>query len=306
MKNTTFYKQAQLLIRILPLIKHKHFALKGGTAINFFVRDMPRISVDIDLIYTKISDRESALNNISAFLVTLSDKISKIIPSSRVVYKKMGGSNIVKSLIVRYMDATVKIEPNFIIRGTVFPVQNIPLCKKAQEFFEIYIEATILSIPDLYGGKICAALDRQHPRDLFDIKLLLGNEGITDEIRKAFIVYLISHNRPIEELLDPSPVDLKDLFENAFSGMTDIDISYEEIISTRKVLIKIIRESLTTREKKFLLSIQDCNPLWDLLDNKQISTLPAVKWKMLNLNKMDNHKRKSAYQKLLNLFEIEL
>ena len=50
-----YVNQSRLLLQLLPLIKkYPHFALKGGTAINFFIRDFPRLSVDIDLSYIKI------------------------------------------------------------------------------------------------------------------------------------------------------------------------------------------------------------------------------------------------------------
>jgi predicted nucleotidyltransferase component of viral defense system len=59
MKDTVFFRQAELLLRILPLIYKEYvFALKGGTAINFFVRDLLRLSVDIDLTYLPLKNRD--------------------------------------------------------------------------------------------------------------------------------------------------------------------------------------------------------------------------------------------------------
>ena len=69
MINTIYYNQAELLLRILPLIyRQREFALKGGTAINFFFRNLPRLSVDIDLVYLPIEDRATTLQNISNLL----------------------------------------------------------------------------------------------------------------------------------------------------------------------------------------------------------------------------------------------
>ena len=56
---------------------------------------------------------------------------------------------------------------------------------------------------ELYAGKLCAALDRQHPRDLFDVHILLKGAGVASPIRRAFTVYLAAHNRPMHELLQP-------------------------------------------------------------------------------------------------------
>jgi predicted nucleotidyltransferase component of viral defense system len=61
-----YFKQARLMLQLLPLVmKHDHFALKGGTAINFFVRNLPRLSIDIDLAYVPVEDRKKSIQNIS-------------------------------------------------------------------------------------------------------------------------------------------------------------------------------------------------------------------------------------------------
>ena len=68
-KDTVFFRQAELLLRVLPFVnEEKIFALKGGTAINFFFRDLPRLSIDIDLTYLPINDRETALTDIEKAL----------------------------------------------------------------------------------------------------------------------------------------------------------------------------------------------------------------------------------------------
>ena len=107
----------------------------------------------------------------------------------------------------------IKIELSPVIRGSVFPEKNMEVSNAVQENFG-YAEIAVASFPDLYAGKICAALDRQHPRDLFDIKFLYDNEGLTPELRKTFLVYLISHHRPIAEVLDPPRKDIKGIYEN--------------------------------------------------------------------------------------------
>ena len=112
------------------------------------------------------------------------------------------------------------MEPNLVLRGSVYSPIQAKLCKKAENEFELSVSTKVLSTADIYGGKICAALDRQHPRDFFDLKLLLENEGLTDEIRRAFVVYLASHDRPMHELLKPKWKDIKAVFEKEFKGMT--------------------------------------------------------------------------------------
>ena len=117
MRESVYYKQAELLLRILPIINTEvDFALKGGTAINFFVRDMPRLSVDIDLTYIQINERETVLEGISKSLLAISGKIRKMFPDSQISSKKIRPSDSLSGLIVRRGDATIKIEPNLLAR----------------------------------------------------------------------------------------------------------------------------------------------------------------------------------------------
>lgn len=299
MKDTVYYRQAELLLRILPMIHSEaDFALKGGTAINFFVCDMPRLSVDIDLTYLPVNERDAALEGISRALYSVSARLRKVLPDSRVLMKKIGSSGLLAGLVVRRGDATVKIEPNLVMRGSVLPTQVRSLSKKAQDLFETSVDMRILSDPELYGGKLCAALDRQHPRDLFDIKILLDREGVGEQTRKAFLVYLISHPRPIVELLDPNLVDIRASYAKDFSAMAVAKVGCEELIETRKRLIRLIKASMTSEEKEFLLSVKQGKPEWDMIGLEGVENLPAVKWKILNIRNMSPAKHKKAVEKL--------
>ena len=168
------------------------------------MRDLPRVSVDIDLTYLPLKPRDETLAEINNALLTIKGNIERRIPASRV--QDTRSQNHIVKLLVSTKDATIKIEPNLILRGTVQEPQDLDLCHAAQEYFESFVTAQALSYADLYGSKLCAALDRQHPRDLFDVKFLLDDTGITPEIRRAFVVYLAGHNRPMNELLSPSVV----------------------------------------------------------------------------------------------------
>jgi len=298
-KDTIFFKQAELLLRILPLIyKEEVLALKGGTAINFFVRDLPRLSVDIDLTYLPVNERSFALDEIRRILLKISEGIKKRISGTEVTPKKILGTDVIKGLIVDRSGVTVKIEPNLVLRGNVYPPEIKILSKKAQDLFELSLQCRILSSYDLYAGKICAALDRQHPRDLFDVHLLLENEGIKTELRKAFIVYLISHPRPMVEILNPQKIDIRSIFEKEFKGMIAQSITLEELETTRDKLVATLREELTPNERQFIVSMKQGQPLWDLLEIEGIEDLPAVKWKLLNILNMDPIKHKKAIHKL--------
>lgn len=299
MENSPYYKQAHLLLRVLPLIyKQKEFSLKGGTAINFFYRNLPRLSVDIDLTYLPIQSRVETLKNIDKLLKNLKSSIENKVPGTKVVAQS--NENRLIKLIVRTNQATIKIEPNCVIRGSLYPVKSKKLVQQAEKLFEISVKSQILSFADLYGGKICAALDRQHPRDLFDIKLLLENEGITNEIKNAFIFYLISHDRPMLELLNPNFIEIKESYNKSLKGMTAIYVSEKELIETREILIKKINDILSDKDKKFILSINSGKPIWELFPYPKIKRFPSVKWKLVNINKFkeinfDKH-RKANYK----------
>jgi predicted nucleotidyltransferase component of viral defense system len=296
-KDSIYYRQAKLLLRILPIIeRYPIFALKGGTAINFFIRDMPRLSVDIDLTYVPIDERETALASISSALNNISSDIERLIPGAVVIPRRSG--NNITGISIRADGCNVKIEPNSILRGTIYEPVMMTVTPRVQEMFEMTVASKVLNLADIYGGKICAALDRQHPRDLFDIKLLLDNEGITNEIRKSFIVHLISHDRPMAELLRPRYQDIKKVFENEFDGITFVKISLRELEEARESLVREIQKRLTDEEKKFIISVKKGNPEWDLLGLRSVDLLPAVHWKLVNISKMDRKKHKTAIDKL--------
>jgi predicted nucleotidyltransferase component of viral defense system len=299
MKDSPYFKQAQLMLRVMPHVAAEEcFALKGGTAINLYVRDMPRLSVDIDLTYLPLEPRDMALANIGEALQRIATAIRKTVPGATVQETRTRGAEHVSKLAVRTAEATIKIEPNLVLRGSVFLPVERELSEQAELLFEASATASTLAVADLYGGKLCAALDRQHPRDIFDVKILMENEGITDEIRTAFIIYLASHDRPMSELLEPNLKDFRQLFEQEFAGMTDEDVEHDELVAVRDRLIETIRNTLTENEKKFLLSIKQGEPNWDLLPVAGIDQLPAIQWKLVNIRKMGKKKQKESLQKL--------
>ena len=157
---------------------------------------------------------------------------------------------------------------------------------KVAKEFETYVEARILSHADLYGSKMCAALDRQHPRDLFDIHYLLKNKGITENVKIGFIASLLSHNRPIHEILNPAFIDQKQVYMNQFTGMTFVPFSYKDFETTRQSFIDELNKSFTDDDKEFLLSFKSGNPKWSLIPKPLLKDLPAVRWKLKNLKKL--------------------
>ncbi len=166
------------------------------------------------------------------------------------------------------------------------------------------MEIPVLSFADLYGGKICAALDRQHPRDLFDIKLLSETRGLNQEISQAFVVYLASHNRPMSELLSPNFQEFRQTYETEFKGMSSIDVGYEELEKILKELAPLILSKLSRNEREFLLSVKMGAPDFGLLSISGLENLPAIKWKVENISRMESKKRIAATEKLKAILHL--
>ncbi|HRW86111.1 MAG TPA: nucleotidyl transferase AbiEii/AbiGii toxin family protein, partial [Bacteroidales bacterium] len=176
MINQSYLTQADLLLQVIPHIAtEKTLALKGGTAINLFLRNMPRLSIDIDLTYLPIDNRETALSNISDSLGRIRERITKSIPGSTVNNHVIEGNDV--KLFVQSKNAQIKIEVNTTTRGHLHPVRLLQVNETVQERFKKFAAIQVVSDAELYGEKICAALDRQHPRDLFDVFLLFQESG---------------------------------------------------------------------------------------------------------------------------------
>lgn len=297
MFDPVYGRQAKLLLRCLPEIgKQPCFALKGGTAINLFLRAMPRLSVDIDLTYLPLSGRDEALADISRALEAIAKDVTHLIAGARVQAGRARGMAV--KLTVSLDGVQIKIEPNPVLRGSVYPTETRDLCEEAQTFFELFVATRTLSLADIYGGKLCAALDRQHPRDLYDVGLLLANEGLTPQVRRAFVVYLASHDRPMHELLDPQFKDLAHVYADEFVGMTRDEVPVQALCETRETLVSRIREELDADEKRFLVSMKHGEPQWDVLGIAHLREMPALQWKLQNIRRMGADKRKTALEKL--------
>lgn len=284
-----YKKQVALLIRALPIVTEEEcFVLKGGTAINLFVRDLPRLSVDIDLTYLPVEPRSTSLRNIDAAMKRIAAKIKAAIPDAQITEGTT--ENTVVRLNVRSRGVQIKIEVTPVLRGCVFDPALASVKPAVEEEFG-FAEARLVSLADLYAGKLVAALDRQHPRDLFDVRDLLANEGITDDLRKAFIVYLLSHDRPMSEVLAPTLKDIEPAYEHGFAGMPREPANFAELLATRDKLIKEIVGNMPSEHRKFLISFERGEPEWDLLGIPKAKELPAVLWRQQNLNKLPTEKR---------------
>ncbi|BCH67981.1 MULTISPECIES: nucleotidyl transferase AbiEii/AbiGii toxin family protein [Rhizobium/Agrobacterium group] len=301
MARDRYMRQVELLVRTLPYIaRHDVFALKGGTAINLFYRDMPRLSVDIDLTYLPIEDRDTTLRGIDAALDRIRDDLLKNLRGVDVQRIAGGGNNDTR-VLVRQGATEIKIETSPVARGTVHLPELRAVTDGVAEAFG-FAEMQVVSFEDLFGGKLHAAVDRQHPRDLFDVKLLYDNEGLTDALFRTFLIYVASSGRPPHELIRPSLSEIEEAFVKEFEGMTIEPVSLIELKDARARLTDDLRARLDDKAMRFLLTLHDTEPDFDAIGLPQAAALPAVRWKLLNLAKL---KQQNPNKHAMQRAEIE-
>jgi len=290
----SYKNQVDLLLRVLPEVaKENCFALHGGTAINLFVRDMPRLSVDIDLTYIPMESRATSFKNISDALERIKINVEITIPGIKVTHHK----DLLK-LLFSHNGKQIKIEVNQAVRGLLKEPVSMVLSKKAQIEFDVFCENTLVDFGQLFGSKICAALDRQHPRDLFDVKYLLDNEGFTTDIKEGLLLSILGSKRPVSELLFPNLLNQSRALTNQFEGMSFNPFDYSDFETTREKLIKTIHSNLTASDKEFILNFIKLTPDWSLYNFEKF---PAIQWKLKNLEKLKDEnpeKHKKMYNDL--------
>lgn len=295
-----YLKQVKLVVEVIQIVATETcFALKGGTAINLFYNNLPRLSVDIDLTYIGFEARNIACQNINMALNRITERLR-----NKGYIAKIQGNNIEKKIICTNSETTIKIEPNYIIRGYVEKPEILEVCEKVEDEFG-YAEIQVISKKELYGGKICAALDRQHPRDLFDIKELIKKNEINEELIKGFIAMLLSHDKPLHETLKPNIKNQNEIFEKQFIGMTNKIFTYEQHTETIKCLINLIKIAIVPY-KQLLLDFVSLKANLRDFEIENLENLPAVKWKLKNLEKLQESnpvKFKEQYDKLASYFE---
>ena len=301
-RRNPFHRQAELVVRALPYVARRdEFALKGGTAINLFLRNLPRLSVDVDLAYLPRSPRERALPAIRRGLDTIAKDLKSAIPGIGVQATDPSATDALR-LTLALRDCRIKIEVSPVARGAVWPSETRAVVAEVEESLG-YTENRILSFNDLYAGKMCAALDRQHPRDLFDIAQLLENEGISRDLFKTFLIYLIGHNRPMADLLAPRRKPVRALYEGEFRDMVREPVPLRALIEARERLVSDIHGALTDKDRAFLLSVKGRCPDWSLIDLPDVAGLPAVRWKLVNLDRMSERRHAAALDRLRRVLD---
>lgn len=276
-----YQDQVRLLMRLLPIVAREAcFALKGGTAINLFVRNLPRLSVDIDLMYLPVNGRPEALADIDAAMKRIKAAALAELPGARVTENIHDGA--ILRLLVIAEGTQVKIEVSPVLRGVVHEPFTIPVTEAVEEAFG-YAETSVVSF-----------------EDLFDVQGLLTQEGLTDDLREAFIVYLLSHNRPMGEVLSGRVKDLANEYSNGFEGMTEATVAIDELVQTQHEMIEVLIGAMPDHHREFLIGFERGEPDWSLLKIGHVAELPAIRWRQRNLDKLKPDQRSALVELLRN------
>jgi len=278
-----YNEQVQLLVRALPYIAEEQvFALKGGTAINLFIRDLPRLSVDIDLTYLPIETYDASVAGIDAALERITARIREKIPGSQVNQQRTDDGHI-ERIHVQQGRVGIKIEVTPVLRGVVYDPVVMQVSAVVEDTFG-FAETQVVSFADLYAGKLVAAFDRQHPRDLYDVRLLLQQEGITDDLRRAFIAYALQSRKPLNVLLSPPRRNIAAKYAQEFEGMTLEPVSLQDLEATREAMISTVVGDMPQDHRQFLMTFKRGEPDWALLGLPKVAELPAVKFRIQKLD----------------------
>lgn len=295
--NEAYVQTAALLLEVAPFVfTSDRFAMKGGTALNFFVQDMPRLSVDIDVVYTDHTiEREAAFAEIGDLLTVTKAKLERL--GFQVRLAKTSAGDDVK-LLVENTQSLVKVEVNHVFRGSILPVEKQQLSASVRDFFKVDCAVPTLAVPELYGSKLVAALDRQHPRDLFDVRGMYQRFGLTEDMVECFVSYLAGHNRPIHEVLFSNDNDLSVAFDREFFGMTNVTVSLSDLEEARARLRRELPAALTDKQRRFLTSLAAAEPDYKLMACPHLEQLPGIKWKVLNLARLKKTNKAKFNQQL--------
>jgi hypothetical protein len=259
------------------------------------VQPLPLRSVDIDLAYLPLEPRDEALRRCREALQRLVQAFSTRLPGERAELQDNRRDEL--RILVHKGRSQVKVEVSPVLRGTLHPPQERDVVEAVEDEYG-FAALRVVSLPDLYGGKICAALDRQHPRDLFDVKLLLNQGGLDRSVFEGFLVYLLGHPRPLNEVINPRLKPLDDVYRQEFVGMARVDLPLQELEDVRHELLTRLGQLMTDEDVRFLLSFKQGTPDWTLLPLSGVDRMPAVRWKLANIQKMGADKHRQSLELL--------
>lgn len=273
-------------------------ALKGGTALNLFIFDLPRLSVDIDLNYIGALDRDVTLTERPKLIAALEAVCSRQGLKVRVPRDKPEGFK----WELRYTRSNgqpgkLELDVSLLLRAPLWP----PAAASSHKLAGVGAEGIIvLERHELAAGKLAAAFSRRKSRDLFDLRALLGSESFDlDRLRFGFVVYggmnRVDWRRIVVDDLDTTPADV----DAQLSPMLRRDLapSRASLASWTHGLISSCRAlasrllPLRDHETEFITRLNDHGEIRAELITSDVEMCarllrhPMLLWKALNVSK---------------------
>lgn len=280
-----------------PFLRNK-LALKGGTALNLFVFDVPRLSVDIDLNYVDAVSREDMLSERPRMEEALQAVFRR---EDYTIRRPSADSHAGGKWSLRYPTAfgqsgRIEVDLNYMYRVPLWPVAA--LASRPLGNWRI-AEFPVVDFYELVAGKLAALFARRTARDLFDIHLIFSKEGLDiRRLRVAFVLYGAMNRRDWRSVsadeIDFHPSKLSHQLVPALH----IDSAQEiQVADYGEALVEECRTALsallpfTDAERDFLDLLLDAGEIRpDLLTNdvelqNRIHTHPLLTWKAWNVRK---------------------
>ncbi len=271
------------------------FALKGGTALNLYGLNMPRLSLDVDLVFLPEVKAEEASWLQGEALFQFQKLIEQRLPDAEVMSRLDSAQNI-NALVVRLRRIETAVELVPTTRGHLYPLEKKNLCALGRIYWHHPLPAQLVSWAEVCAGKFMARLERQKARDLMDCDNILKLGPIDDQIRLAFLVEILGRGMPtvrmnsqnlVETIWFPlSPADLwtgepRPVDRVDWSSLTRLvakPMLRSELDSVQDVLRQELLVKMPAYHKDFLLMWVRGTPHWSLLDYPRLEDRPILQY----------------------------
>lgn len=311
-----YQEKVKLLLEVLPTITEpKQLGLQGGTLLNLFCLNMPRYSIDIDLIWLP---SDSLQNLKSKGRKVFENIFQELTQKNYKIVRERDNLNFEVKKVLKipskhrpsgFYDTNVKIDVqlSYYKRQFLEPENSLRLAPNVRKKFGFDFAVKGISRDEIFANKLFVACSRQAPKDIFDayqIKKELDLKNITPNLRKSLIYNFVSYDRGEPTMvygLNPTIKNVKEArFNKEFLGINLEPFSYQDYLIQQKQNMLDIRALLTDLDKEFIYSIQRLEPRWDIYD---FEDLAPVQLRLKHLLDLKENEFQSYMKDTENVFK---